>query len=150
MSGLAALLAGELAPGTYRFRDAAPVVGVRDRVERAGWHFAHHDGRAETTRAQVLAGLGTALDLPAHYGQNLDALVDCLRDVGSAGEAGTVLLWDGWGTFARADRWSFARVLRVLAARAGAAQRAPFAVLLRDDGPAPEIPGSPGDPVELV
>ena len=135
MSGLAALLAGRAAPGTYRWHSGFAVADVRHTVEHAGWRFAHHDGRADETRADVLAGIGTALGFPAYYGQNLDALADCLRDVVPAGRTGTVLVWDAWGPFARADEGSFARVLHVIGTRTGAASGAPFAVLLRGVGP---------------
>ena len=135
MSGLADLLAGAVPPGTFRWRDPAALASVRDAVVQAGWRFAHHDGRADGSRADVLAGLGTALDFPSYYGQNLDALADCLRDVVPAGRAGTVLVWDAWGPFARAHEWSFTRVLQVLATRTGDVRGAPFAVLLRGEGP---------------
>lgn len=135
MSGLADLLAGALAPGTFCWRDGRPLDDARDEVEQAGWRFAHHDGRDDETRSDVLAGLGTALDFPAYYGQNLDALADCLRDVVPAGRTGTVLVWDAWGSFARAHERSFSRVLQVLAARTGEEHGAPFAVLLRGEGP---------------
>ena len=35
------------------------------------------------TMAQVLSFLGEALDFPPYYGQNLDALYDCLTDLSS-------------------------------------------------------------------
>ena len=123
MSGLPELLAGQRAPGTYRWPVGpdVDVTDVRHFVEHAGWRFAHHDGWGEETRDDVLAGLGFALDFPGHYGHNLDALADCLRDVVPPERVGTVLLWDGWGSFARADEPAFARVLTVLAAHAVAA-----------------------------
>jgi RNAse (barnase) inhibitor barstar len=135
MTALAALLAGRTGPGTYRWHSGFPVADVRHVVEAAGWRFAHYDGRGDETRADVLAGLGAALDFPAYYGRNLDALADCLRDVVPADRAGTVLLWDAWGRFARADERSFARVLRVIGTRTGRERGAPFAVLLRGEGP---------------
>jgi len=135
MSGLAALLAGRVVPGTYRWHSGSPVADVRHAVEHAGWRFAHHDGRADETRADVLAGLGAALAFPAYYGQNLDALADCLRDVVPADRTGTVLLWEAWGGFARADQRSFTRVLHVIGGRTGREGGAPFAVLLRGEGP---------------
>jgi hypothetical protein len=135
MSGLAGLLAGERAPGTYRWSSDLEAVDVRYAVEDAGWRFAHHDGWAEESRVDVLAGLGVALDFPAHYGRNLDALADCLRDVVPADRVGTVLLWDGWGPFALADGPAFERVLTVLLGRSEAGFGAPFTVLLRGPGP---------------
>ena len=142
MTGLAALLSGRATPGTYRWYGDSPVAEVRHTVEHAGWRFAHHDGSADETRADVLAGLGAALDFPAYYGQNLDALADCLRDVVPAERVGTVLLWDAWGRFARADDSSFARVLQVIAGRTGRERGAPFVVLLRGEGPErDDVPG---------
>lgn len=141
MSGLAGVLAGHRPPGTYRWHSGLDAARVRHAVEHAGWRFAHHEGVADATREDVLTGLGTALGFPAHYGRNLDALADCLRDVVPGDREGTVLLWDGWGSFARADERSFTRVLAVLATRTGAEHRPPFAVLLR--GPGPEDVGVP-------
>jgi hypothetical protein len=37
------------------------------------------------TREDALVAIGTALHFPDYYGRNLDALVDCLRDVASYG-----------------------------------------------------------------
>jgi RNAse (barnase) inhibitor barstar len=143
MSGLAGMLAGHRPPGAYRWHSGLDADDVRHAVEHAGWRFAHHEGFADETREDLLTGLGTALDFPSHYGRNLDALADCLRDVVPGDRVGTVLLWDGWGSLARADERGFARVLAVLATRAGAVHRAPFAVLLRGPGPehvdAPEL-----------
>lgn len=144
MSSLSGVLAGHRAPGAYRWRSNLDVAHVRHTVEQAGWRFAHHDGWTDECRDDVLAGLGVALDFPAHYGRNLDALADCLREVVPADRAGTVLLWDGWGPFARDHERPFALVLRVLAERserAGGEDVAPFAVLLR--GPGPQDAGVP-------
>lgn len=156
MSGLAALVAGREPPGVRRWHAASDVEDVAHAVARAGGRFAHVDGWWATTRAEALAAIGEALDFPDHYGQNLDALVDCLRDVGpregpldpaggttqpaagdhSTGSAGiTVLLWDGWGPLAHDDPRSFAAILDILRERAGDLARPPFAVLLRGEGP---------------
>lgn len=139
MSGLAAILAGREAPGVHRWRSAADVVDVRHTVEHAGWGFAHVDGwTGADSKAAFLAVVGHALDFPDHYGQNFDALTDCLRDIGS-GVSGVVLLWDGWSTLARADAKAFAVVLDVLGERVAADRGVSFSVLLRGDGP--DLPG---------
>ena len=129
MSGLAAVLAGRVEPGVYRWHAAYDVADVRHTVERAGWRFAHLDGWSLATKAELLDALGAALNFPDHYGRNLDALADCLTDL----EAGTVLLWDGWSPLARDDQRTFAVVVELLRAAA-------LAVLLRGDGPEVEIP----------
>lgn len=136
MSGLAAVLAGRVGPGIWRWHAGFDVADVRHTVEHAGWRFAHYDGWGDQTKAEFLAGIGRALDFPGHYGHNFDALADCLGDVGAAGAAGTVLLWDGWGPFARAEERAFSVALSVLGTRVEAERGGPFVVLLRGEGPA--------------
>jgi RNAse (barnase) inhibitor barstar len=41
------------------------------------------DGRACRARAAFLAEAARALDFPAYFGHNWDALADCLRDLGA-------------------------------------------------------------------
>ena len=136
MSGLAGLLAGHSPPGVYRWHGAYDVADVRHTVEHAGQRFAHVDGLTAQTKAEFLAAVGEALDFPDYYGQNLDALEECLRAVGR--EAPTVLLWDGWSTLVRSDPQAFATVVDVLGSRADAGS---FSVLLRGDGPDEELVG---------
>jgi len=57
-------------------------------------------------KAEFLSAVGEALGLPSDYGQNLDALAERLGDLGS-----TVLLWDGWSAFARAEEVPFRSAL---------------------------------------
>ena len=135
MSGLAAVLAGHEQPGIYRWHGAYEVLDVRHAVEHAGWGFGHLDGwTGGGTKEEFLAAVGRALDLPEWYGQNFDALADCLHDVG-AGTDGVLLLWDGWSTLARTDETAFSIALSVLGSRVHADRGVPFAVLLRGEGP---------------
>lgn len=131
MSGLAGVLAGRTPSGVYRWHAAYDVADVRHAVEVAQWRFAHLDGWAVDTAAGLHEGLAAALALPEHYGRNLDALNDCLRDLTTP----TVLLWDGWSPLARADRRTFGRVTAVLAEHADR-----LTVLLRGDGPDVDVP----------
>ena len=134
MSGLAAVLAGQVEPGVYRWHAAFEVAEVRHTVELADHGFAHVDGWLATTKAEVLTALGRALGFPETYGENLDALEDCLRDV--ARDVPAVLLWDGWGTLAHADRRTFEVLVDILRGRAADRTKGGFTVLLRGDGPA--------------
>ena len=139
MSGLAAVLAGHEPPGIHLWHGAFAVDDVRHTVEHAGWAFGHVDGwTTADTKAGFLAAVGETLDFPEHYGQNFDALADCLHDAGT-GAAGVVLLWDGWATLARADERAFSIALSVLGSRVNADRGVPFTVLLRGDGP--PVPG---------
>ena len=140
MSGLAALLVGRVDPGIYLWHGAFDVEDVRHGVEHAGWGFGHVDGWVEGGKADFLAGVGEALGFPDWYGQNFDALADCLHDIGD-GTEGVVLLWDGWATLARDDEKAFSIALSVLGSRVNADRGVPFAVLMRGEGP--EVVGLP-------
>ena len=135
MSGLAAILAGRTGPGIFRWHGAFDPADVRHTVEHAGWRFAHYDGWGAESKAEFLTGIGQALAFPAASGQNFDALGDSLQDVVAGDSAGTVLLWDGWSPFARADEQAFSVALSVLGTRVNAERGGPFAVLLRGEGP---------------
>ncbi|HWJ09217.1 MAG TPA: barstar family protein [Nocardioides sp.] len=134
MSGLAAVLAGRHAPSVHRWDSALDVADVRHAVEHAGWTFGYVDGAGLETAPGVLRAIGDALRFGEHYGANLDALNDCLRDL----TAPTVLLWDAWGGFAHADPRRFAVVAEILATRAAAGPA--LQVLLRGPGPADVVP----------
>ncbi len=134
MSGLAAVLAGRHAPGVHRWDSALDVADVRHAVEHAGWAFGYVDGAVLDTVAGVLRAIGEALVFPDHYGQNLDALNDCLRDLAGP----TVLLWDAWGGFAHADPRRFGVVVEVLGNRADGDPA--VEVLLRGPGPDDVVP----------
>lgn len=69
---------------------------ARDWAARAAQRFVHVPLNALHGKRAVLAEIGRALDFPAHYGANLDALYDCLTDL--APEHGTLLLLDGLAT----------------------------------------------------
>ena len=133
MSGLAALLAGRAAPGIYRWKSGFEVEDVRHAVDHAGWTFGYVDGLHAQTKPELLREIGQALDFPDWYGENFDALADCLTDVDDGD--GTVLLWDGWGALARQEPRAFSVALSVLGGRVNADRGGPFAVLLRGEGP---------------
>ena len=107
---------------------------MREAVEHASWSFGYVDGAALDTTPAVLRGIGDALAFGDHYGANLDALHDSLRDL----DAPTVLLWDAWGGFAHAEPERFALVVEILG-EAATGDR-PLEVLLRGPGPADVVP----------
>lgn len=134
MSGLAGILAGRHRPGVYQWHAAFDVEDVQHSVEHAGWRFGYVDGWVHQDRAGLLKDVGEALAFPDWYGQNFDALTDCLREVKDP----TALLWDGWATLAREDRTSFDTAVDVFSTRAK--DEPAFAVLLRGEGPEIDIP----------
>ncbi|WP_418059435.1 barstar family protein [Pimelobacter simplex] len=134
MSGLAAVLAGRHTPGVHRWESALDVADVRHAVEHAGWTFGYVDGAPLDTTPDVLRAIGDALAFPDHYGVNLDALNDCLRDLPGP----TVLLWDAWSGYARAEPARFAVVVEILGERGPEEPR--LEVLLRGPGPEDAAP----------
>ena len=143
MSGLAALLAGHNPPDLYQWHNVAHVPDVQHAVEHAGWRFVHLDGWTVEDRAGFLKAAAAAFEFPAHFGESFDALSDCLADVDCGTKGGTVLLWDGWGPFARADEDAFTAALGCFRDRVDADRGGKFAVLLRGEGPALEVPELP-------
>ncbi len=140
MSGLAALLAGHNPPGAYQWHSGAKVEDVRHAVEHAGWRFAHLDGWTVEERQSFAKALGAALGVDDSG--DLDSVSTALGSVGSEGGAngvhGTVLLWDGYAPLARHDQETFDQALRLLSERAQQ-DAAPFAVILRGEGPALDL-----------
>ncbi|MGH3414164.1 MAG: barstar family protein [Marmoricola sp.] len=136
--GLAAILAGHEEPGVHLWHTGFGVRQVRHSVEHAGWRFAWVDGLTHQDKTGFLKEVGAALSFPGWYGENFDALADCLRDVSGPDRGGTVVLWDCWGPFARGDRSAFDVAVDVLRKRA--ADTPSFTVLLRGDGPDVEVP----------
>jgi len=130
MSGptLDELLAGELPLGVYRLPSRYDGEHVERLALDAGWLFAPVWG--EDTKAAMLEAIGEALGFGEHYGRNLDALVDCLRDL--VGD--TLLLWVDWARLAQHDPAALRGILEVL----DAADR--IAVVLAGEGPDIEVP----------
>jgi len=147
MSGLAALLAGHNQPDIYQWHNAFDVEDVKHAVVHAHWTFVHLDGWAVEDKTSFLKAVTAAFAFPDHLGESFDALSDSLAEVSAGDSEGIVMLWDGWGPLARADHQVFSVALTVLGGRVNAERGGKFAVLLRGEGPAidvPELPAKPG------
>jgi len=140
VSGLAGLLAGHHPPGIYQWHAAFAPEDVRHTVEHAGARFAYVDGWTHQEEDELLEALGEALELPDSFGQSLDGLADCLRDLDGKP---IVLLWDGWGPLARSDEETFGKAADILAGRANEGH-CPMSVLLRGGGPEIDVPSLDG------
>jgi RNAse (barnase) inhibitor barstar len=136
MSGLARLLAGRVDPGVYHWTSAAGIADIRHAVDHANWRFILLDTWGSDDKAGFMQAAHEAFELPEWFGRNFDALGDALSDVEPGEEQhGIVVVWDGWGPLARAQRRVFDVAVDVFSARVEYERAGPFAVLLRGPGP---------------
>ena len=126
--GLGSLLAKELPLGVYRLPGRYDGEQIERMALDAGWLFAPVWGPG--TKQGMLEAIGEALGFGDHYGRNLDALADCLRDL----VADTLLLWADWARLAENYPAAMAGIVQVL----GQAER--LAVVLVGQGPEVDVP----------
>jgi len=141
MSGLAALLAGHNPPDVYQWHNASHVPDIQHAVEHAGWQFVYLDGWTVEDKGSFLKATAAAFELP-DQAQDFETLAGSLADV-SADSGGIVMLWDGWGPFARAEEQAFSQAVDCLRGRCSGADLGRFAVLLRGEGPSIDVPELP-------
>ncbi len=110
---------------------------MRREVEEAGWRFVHLDTSGVEDKPGFLDRAAAAFAFPNWFGRNWDALADSLGDVRS--DTGTLVLWDGWTTFARTNEQPFGVALDIVRERAESPLGGPFVVLMREDEPEPEL-----------
>ena len=103
------------------------------RLTAQGWRVGIVSGAP--TKAEALAAIGKALDVPSYYGRNLDALTDCLRDL----EAPTALIWVGWEPFAVSSPSDWGKLVTVLSDRV-AEEGTLFSVLFCVGTPETDLP----------
>jgi hypothetical protein len=140
MSGLAAILAGHRKPGIYRWTSALDVAHIRRAVEHARWAFVSLDTWKIEDKKAFLAATKDAMGFADDFGHNFDAFADSLNDVTHHDGEGVLVLWDGWGPFARADRRAFDVAVDVLSVRARSSRFGKFVVLMRGPGPEIDVP----------
>ncbi len=82
---------------------------VLEAVRATGWTSSVLDLTGVTDKAALLDRCTRALDLPAWFGGNWDALADCLKDLSWLPVArGRLLLVLGWQAYAKArpEEWA--------------------------------------------
>lgn len=84
------------------------------------------------SRAEALDAIGAALNFPAWYGRNLDALYDCLVDLSWQPDGEHVLIWAGHRQLKAADPDSYRAILAVLHDATAANSERLLSVLLAD------------------
>lgn len=124
-----------LGPGVHRLRSKEPTSEVAELMTRAGWTVRVVDLADAPDKAAIMDAFVVALDLPAWFGRNWDALADALRDLGwwPAGRRGRLIVMRGagrQGTGTERDRAILLEVLHA-ATDSWAGTSTPLVVLLR-------------------
>lgn len=96
-------------PGVYRLDE--PLLELQSRLVDAGWRTVTLASPKDKT--EVLAALARELDFPDYFGRNLDALWDCLTDLGEP----TAVVWNDWGSLLLQAPDDWAALLELLEAR---------------------------------
>ncbi|AJC59785.1 MULTISPECIES: barstar family protein [Streptomyces] len=112
---LAAVLDGRTPAGVLPWPADRPVADALAAAEDAGWSAAALDLDGVADKAGFLDRCAAALDFPAYFGHNWDALADCLTDLSWCPPArGRLLVVTDWQGYAGAvpEDWSvFEQVL---------------------------------------
>jgi hypothetical protein len=90
-----------------RLRDDAVLRDAETWFRRQGYRVTELDAGAWSDDKQMHVAFATGLQFPGHFGNNLDALDDCMSDVAEAdygwdaSETGLVLILSGFDRFAQ-------------------------------------------------
>ena len=152
MTALADVLDGSVGPGVYELDDtdgangtagaagaagtaaasnAHAVSAIGEQVTRHGWRFFLVDGADAHDKASFLRAMAAAFDFPDWFGNNWDALADCLNDLSWAPAPGYVLLFDHHDAYASASEWPMVLDIFTATALRWARADVAFCVLLR-------------------
>ncbi|MFE7287854.1 barstar family protein [Streptomyces noursei] len=106
---LAAVLDGRTPAGVLPWPADRPIADALAAARDAGWTGAALDLAGVADKADFLQRCAAALDFPAYFGHNWDALADCLTDLSWCPPArGRLLVITGWQGYAAAapEDWS--------------------------------------------
>jgi RNAse (barnase) inhibitor barstar len=67
---------------------------IQALAKRAGFAYFHVEGRNIARKDQLLNHFATALSFPSHFGENWDALEECLTDLEWVDAQGYLLYYD--------------------------------------------------------
>lgn len=128
---LAALLADPANSGAY-FVDARDRATFAEAASQLGFALRHVDLHECTDKDAALARIATALAFPDWFGENFDALEDCLNDLSWLPAQGYLLVFEHARGWRDAQAGAFATFVDILDAAAAewARQRVPFWALL--------------------
>ena len=154
MSGrLGVLVEARYQPGVYRWPSRAHTGALRRELAGVGWAAYLLSGEIDDAR-RLLQECARTLAFPSWFGNTWEGFAGCLADLSWLPATGHVLLWEHYGSLARADLKAWSRAYDVLErAVAGRVMdgAAPLYVLLRGTGPdRSPVDGAPIRPLPAV
>jgi len=136
MDRLKAVFTGALPPEVYRFMSRASAKTVERVAEERGWQCFPLDGWRIASKGDFLQVIAEEMIFPSYFGNNWDALVDCLMDLSWVRAEGYVVLFDHAGRFAlgQPEEWVIAVDILRSAVEYWRPTPTPMVVLLRGAG----------------
>ena len=123
--------------------DAEQAEQAFQAAAEAAYVTCHIDISSARDAADVLKLLGQALRFPAWYGENWDALADCLSDLSWCNAAGYVLLLRGSETIRANDPRAFETLLDILRDVSAIWREGDVAFWVLLDAPLDDVPPLP-------
>ncbi|MBW4470165.1 MAG: barstar family protein [Stenomitos rutilans HA7619-LM2] len=114
MDNLIAVLKGTSSPGLYTLETPISTDELVTLSQKHGARLFSLNGAGISNKAEFLHAIATALSFPDYFGQNWDALEDCLTDLDWLEGDRLVLLYDQPDRFAQADSSEWLVALDIL------------------------------------
>jgi hypothetical protein len=130
MSKLLQRLSDPAKSGVYRSSRSDEIL---DATRSSGIRVVRVDLAGAAGKDRLIAGVAAALQFPAWFGGNWDALEDCLCDLSWMPAAGYVLLLEGATAAPLVDRGTLVDILAAAAA-SWAERKCPFFAVFLDGG----------------
>lgn len=114
MDDLIAVLKGERRAGLYKLETAVNLTTLAALSQEHHARLFHIDGATITNKAAFLQAIADAMLFPRYFGQNWDALEDCLTDLDWLNGDRFILLYEQPETFAQGDSTEWLVALDIL------------------------------------
>ena len=100
--------------GVWFLPNHADPKAVQSAAKRAGFAFFHIEGRNIARKEQLLNHFANVLRFPEHFGENWDALEECLTDLEWIDAKGYILYYDHIDPFLAAHPDQFETLVEIL------------------------------------
>lgn len=97
----------------YYLNNLIPFEDSSRLAKQRGFLSFHINGRTIKSRQEFLNVISTVMEFP-YFGNNWDALLDCLRDLSWFSTNGYILLFGDFQCFAKSDQKAFSLALEIL------------------------------------